>query len=211
MFDAPFRQFLAHRLAAPARALARAGVSPNVLSIGGCALAGVAAVLVARGVVVVGMAVWLLSRLTDGLDGLVAREAGQSSSFGGYLDITLDMAAYSAMLLGFAVLHPEGGWVWYAILVGYLLVTTTTLALSSILEREQATIANENRSLQFTPGFAEAGETTIAYLLFALLPSQVTIVGWIWAGVCGATVVQRTVLARRLLRGGGRSSTGTRS
>lgn len=199
MFDAPVRKLLPRYLAAPARWLARARVTPNMLSVAGGVLGVSAGVLVSRQFVGVGLLVWLASRLVDGLDGLVARESGQTSSFGGYLDITIDMAAYSAMLLGFAAIHPEGGWVWSAILVGYLLVTTTTLALSSILEKEQAFIANENRSLQFTPGFAEAGETTIAYVLFALLPSYVTPMAWLWAGLCAATVVQRTVLARRLL------------
>ena len=133
------------------------------------------------------------------MDGILARETHCVTPFGAYLDITLDMMAYSAMLAGFAWIHPEGGWVWSAILVGYLLVTTTTLALSSVLESEHAKLTRNDRSLQFTPGFAEAGETTVVYALFALLPSYVTPVGWVWVAVCAATVVQRTLLARKLL------------
>lgn len=199
MFDAPVRRVVARLLAAPARALARAGVSPNEVSLLAALLGVTAGVLVADHRVSLGLGVWLLSRVLDGMDGVLARESGRASAFGGYLDITLDMVAYSAMLLGYASIHPEGGWVWSAILVGYLLVTTTTLALSSILEREQATLRDNDRTLQFTPGFAEAGETTLVYVLFALLPSLITPIAWIWVGVCAATVVQRTLLARRLL------------
>ncbi len=170
-----------------------------MLSVFGATLGVLAAVLVARQHALGGLAVWLISRIVDGMDGILARETDSVTPFGGYLDITLDMIAYSAMLLGFAWIHPEGGWVWAAILVGYLLVTTTTLALSSVLEKENARIRDNDRSLQFTPGFAEAGETTVVYALFALLPSLVTPIGWVWAAVCAATVIQRTLLARKLL------------
>ena len=199
MFDAAVRRLLPPVLTPVARLLARAGVTPNAVSLIGGLLGVGAGLLVARGFVWSGMIVWLVSRALDGVDGILARESQQASAFGGYLDITVDMAAYSAMLLGFAAIHAEGGWVWSAILVGYLLVTTTTLALSSALEHLNAKVPDNDRSIQFTPGFAEAGETTLAYLLFALFPAVVTPMAWLWAGVCYATVIQRTLLARRLL------------
>jgi phosphatidylglycerophosphate synthase len=59
----------------------------------------------------------------------VARELGNQSAFGGYLDITLDMAAYSAMAMGFAVAHPEPGLMWNVILAGYVLWTLFPAAL----------------------------------------------------------------------------------
>ena len=199
MFDAAVRRLLPPILTPVARMLARVGVTPNALSLTGGLLGVGAGLLVARGFVWSGVIVWLVSRTVDGVDGILARESQQSSAFGGYLDITVDMAAYSAMLLGFAAIHAEGGWVWSTILVGYLLVTTTTLALSSALEHLNAKVPDNDRSIQFTPGFAEAGETTLAYLLFALFPAVVTPIAWLWAGVCYATVIQRTLLARRLL------------
>lgn len=200
MFDAPVRRVVARVLAAPARALARAGVSPNAATIAAALLGMAAALLIASNRSLSGIGVWLVSRVLDGMDGVLGRATGRTSSFGGYLDITLDMLAYCAMVLGFAVIHPEGGAVWAAILVGYVLVTTTTLALSSVLEKEQARVADNDRSLQFTPGFAEAGETTAVYVLMVLLPALTTAIGWAWVAVCAATVVQRTLLARRLLK-----------
>ena len=199
MFDAAVRRLLQPVLAPVTHVLARAGITPNALSLLGGLLGVASGVFVARGFVWVGVSLWLVSRAVDGLDGNLARISHQTSAFGGYLDITVDIAAYSAMLLGFASIHPEGGWVWSAILVGYLLVTTTTLALSSALERLHATLPDNDRSIQFTPGIAEAGETTLAYLLFALFPAVVAPIAWLWAGVCYATVIQRTLLAKRLL------------
>lgn len=200
MFDEVVRRELPAWLAPSARVVARLGVTPNSVSLAGALLGVMAGVLVARNHATIGIVLWLLSRVLDGLDGILARQSGTTSAFGGYLDITLDMAAYSAMLMGFALIHPEGGWVWSMVLVGYLMVTTTTLALSSLLEKLQVLRgASNNRSLQFTPGFAEAGETTVVYVLLVLAPSWAVPIAWVWTAVCFATVIQRTILAKRLL------------
>jgi len=200
MFDERVRQQIAPWLRRPAAVLGQLGVSPNQLTVVAFLLAGAAATLVATGWVWVGMAVWLASRLLDALDGLVARGHGRATAFGGFLDITLDMAAYSLMIVGFAIQHPDPNLAWLLILVGYVLCITTTAVLSSSLEQRRATVAGNDRSLQFTPGLAEAGETTIAYLLFALLPAWVAPLAWIWAAVLMYTAAQRTLLASRLLR-----------
>jgi phosphatidylglycerophosphate synthase len=159
----------------------------------------VASVLVARGALLAGIGLWLVSRLLDGFDGLLARHSGRASLYGGYLDITLDMAAYAAMSLGFAYVMPEQRLRWAFVLVGYILAITTTLALSSLAERADRQLGG-NRSLQFTPGLAEAGETTIVYVALALLPQFGR---WIldgWIVMLALTAIQRTLLARRLLR-----------
>lgn len=176
------------------------GVAPNQVTWSAFLLSLPAAWLVGIGWGWAGLALWLSSRLLDGLDGLVARTAGTATSYGGYLDITLDMAAYSAMAVGFGAAHPEHALLFHLILMGYVLCGTTVLALSSILERERAQLPGNDRTLQLTPGYAEAGETTIAYALFTLFPNQVEWLAWAWIAVLAATVVQRTLLARRLLR-----------
>jgi phosphatidylglycerophosphate synthase len=199
MIDEPFRRLLAARAHAPVAWLARRGVSPNGLSWSGLALATVASVLIARGALLGGLLVWLASRVLDGFDGLLARHTGRSSLYGGYLDITLDMLAYSVMAVGFAVVMPADRLMWALVLVGYILAITTTLALSSLAERADRHLGG-NRSLQFTPGLAEAGETTLVYAAIALFPqhSRILLAGWIV--LLAATAVQRTLLARRLLR-----------
>ena len=127
----------------------------------GFGLAVAAAAAVASGHAVPGLIVWLLSRLADGLDGVVAR-VGAAEPFGGYLDITLDMAAYSLMVLAFAVAHPGHALMWQAILVGYVLAITTSLALLVAAERTRpAPSAAGDRTFQFTRGLAEAGETIV--------------------------------------------------
>lgn len=200
MLDAPFRRLLPRFTGELVATLARWQVHPDLLSWGGALLALGAAGLVATGHGWPGYAVWLASRLLDGLDGQLARATGRGTPFGGYLDIVLDMLAYGAMVLAFAARHPAHPALWLAVLLGYLLVTTSTLALSSLLEALRARNPGNDRSLQFTPGLAEAGETSIAYGLFIAWPGAIAPLGWTWVVVLALTVVQRGVLAWRLLR-----------
>src|SRR5262245_20914313 len=103
MLDEPFRARFAEAARPLARALAAAGVTANHVTVGAFVVAIAAAVALATGRPRLGLLLWLFSRVGDGLDGVIAREGRTGSPFGGYLDITLDMAAYSAMVIAFAM------------------------------------------------------------------------------------------------------------
>jgi phosphatidylglycerophosphate synthase len=201
MFDDSVRPFVARLLGPAGRVLASRGVTPASITWTGFAIAGTGATAIASGLPRLGLALWLASRLADGLDGVVARAGGRQSVLGGYLDITLDMAAYSLMVLAFAHVNPAPPLLWQAILTGYVLAITTTLALSSAAERCARTLAAGNRTFQFTRGLAEAGETSVVYALWVVFPSLVVPIGWMWCALLFATAVQRSWLAYRLLPG----------
>ena len=76
--------------------LADAGVSANVVTLGGFVCGIGAAGSVALGWNLPAVALLLLNRLLDGLDGAVARAAG-GTDLGGFLDITMDFIIYSAI------------------------------------------------------------------------------------------------------------------
>lgn len=200
MFDEPFRARFSPVVQPLVRVLARSGVRPNHVTLVAFVLGTAAAVLVASGRTYIGLALWLTSRVGDGIDGGLARATGRSTPFGGYLDITLDMAAYSAMVVGFAVLHPELGARWALVLTGYVLVITTTLALSDAAGVLGRHVSGTDRTFQFTPGFTEAGETNSMYILWVLFPEQIGWLVWIWTAALAATTLQRTLLAWRALR-----------
>lgn len=200
MFDERFRRFIAPGLGRPARALRAIGVTPNQVSVAGFLVAVGAAGAIASGRPVVGISLWLGSRLLDALDGAVAREGRAGSAFGGYLDVVLDMAAYSLMAVAYAAGQPEQRMLWLLVLTGYVLAITTTAVLSSLLERRQVAVPGNNRSVQFTPGFAEAGETSIVYVALALRPDWARWILVVWLVLLAATAVQRTLTARALLR-----------
>lgn len=200
MFDERVRAVLPRTVGPLVRLLARTGVSPNAVSVASFAVSLAAAVLIAFGRPWAGMAVWIVSRAGDALDGILARETGRSSAFGGYLDITLDMAAYSAMVLGFAWAHPDLGIAWAAVLAGYTLAITTTLALSNAAAAMGRSVSGTDRTFQFTTGIAEAGETSAMYVLWVTLPAWLSVLVWLWVALVYLTVVQRSRLAWRVLR-----------
>lgn len=198
MIDEPFRQWMARRWSAPARLLHRAGVTANQISVAAAVLGLAAAVLVAVLFTWAGVALWLVSRVLDGYDGMVARLSGTSTLFGGYLDITLDMLAYSAMAIAFAIAMPADRVLWMLVLLGYVMAITTTLALSSLAEKADRQLGG-NRSIQFTRALAEGGETTAVYVVIALVPSVSRYTLLVWIALLAISAVQRTRMARTLL------------
>ena len=200
MFDERVRAILPRAVKPVIRLLTQAGITPNVMSVLAFGTALAAGALVATGFPRMAIGVWLVSRVGDGLDGILARETGRSTAFGGYLDITLDMTAYSAMVMGFAVAHPDLGIVWSVILVGYALAITTTLALSNAAAAAGRHVSDTNRTFQFTTGMAEAGETTVMYVLWVVFPGGLGWLAWVWVAMIFVTVIQRSWLAYRVLR-----------
>ena len=87
------------------RPLARAGVSPNVLTVVGfLAMVGVAWVLALGHQRLAGLLIIFVG-LFDALDGALARMTGEASAFGAFLDSTLDRFAEIALYLGLLYLY----------------------------------------------------------------------------------------------------------
>lgn len=198
MLDELFRRGMQRTAAVPARWMHRLGVTPNMVTVAACVLGLAAAVLVAGGHGIAGITVWIASRVLDGYDGILARLSGRATLFGGFLDISLDMLAYSSMAVAFAVARPAHWTLWMVVLVGYVMAITTTLALSSLLERADRTLGGD-RSLQFTPALAEGGETSIVYVAVAVWPDGAAGILWGWIALLVLTALARVRLARTLL------------
>jgi phosphatidylglycerophosphate synthase len=199
MIDNAFRAQLP-RFAAPLLTLyTRLGMTPNhVTAVGfGIALLASGAVLLHWEWVALGL--WWVSRLADGTDGILARATGQESDFGSYLDIVLDMAAYGAMVLAFAVALPEFQPQWMAMLFLYILCIASALALG-MQEAKRERAPRDDRGLRLGAGLAEGGETGIAYTVFLLFPGVLIFTTSLWVVILAVTVVARTVLAYQLLQ-----------
>lgn len=171
-------------------------LSPNAISLLGASFGVGAAMLIALDMPLLAIATWWLGRLFDGTNGIYARATGCATPFGAYLDICLDMFAYSMMVFGFAALHPELSPHWMLILFLYVLCITSAIALGS--QEEQLDLAaRDDRGLRLGAGLAEGGETGIAYTLFLLFPIWIEELSALWIAILITTVVARTLLARR--------------
>lgn len=161
----------------------------------GLLLALIASVLVARGDFIPALIVWWLSRLLDALDGIFARATEQTSDFGAFLDIQLDMLAYSAMVIGFYIQFPEFALQWLLILLCYVLCIAGALGLGSF-ENKRGLDDSSGRGLRIAVGLAEGGETGIFYSLFLVLPGFLSITTWLWLSVLAITIAARIALAK---------------
>jgi phosphatidylglycerophosphate synthase len=198
MIDGPFRSILPRYSAPLLKLYAKAGLTPNQVTVIGFLLGLAAAVLVFHGFFYSAIFLWWLGRLFDGTDGIYARSTNQVSPFGGYLDIVLDMAAYGAMVIGFAGQFPELSLTWTVIEFLYILCITSALALGAI-EREMNLSHHDNRTLRLASGLAEGGETGLAYTLFLVFPAYLNLLTTAWIVILFLTILARTFLARKIL------------
>ncbi len=199
MLDAPLRRLVAPGLDVVARRLAAAGVRPLWVTGAGWLAGVLACVAAGGGLWWVALALWLLNRLFDGLDGPVAAYSGVTD-LGGFLDILADFSVYAGFVVGVAVAVPDARIACLALLTSYYVSGTAFLALSSLLERRGGAELTDGRSLRFVGGLAEGSETMAVYVLFCLIPGHAGLIAWLFTAAVGLTALQRVLFGIRVLR-----------
>ena len=105
-----------------AKFCAEKNLTPNQLTLAGLVLNFLAGWIYASGVLFMGGIVALLAGLGDLLDGPLARLTGKTSSFGAFLDSTVDRYSDFFLFGGVAFYFAsEGSWGWFLIALGILL------------------------------------------------------------------------------------------
>ena len=145
---------------------------------------------VALGFNVLGLVLWLLNRLLDGLDGEVSRLRGEASEFGAFFDIVADFFVYGGLLVALAIQHPQSRLALVVLFLAYYMNGSVFLALSGILERVKRERPTE-RGLHFRRSLTEGFETIVAGALFLLLPGHVSLVAWVFAAMVFFSTAQR--------------------
>lgn len=183
-------------------------VHPHVVSSAAMVVGLTAAAAVVADQTWLGMGLWAVSRVLDGLDGLVARVYGKQSDLGAYLDIFMDFIVYLAVPLAFVATQPTPFHLWaaLALLSSFVLNLLSWSILSAILEKRRATApvqtatsAGRVTGVEMPSGLIEGAETILFYFLFFLLPGQI---GWlflIFALLVLLTAGQRVAWAARNL------------
>ncbi len=202
MFDARLRPLIDPPLNAMGRGLARAGVTANQVTLAGAAIGMGGAIMIAGRHFWIGLALVIISRLLDGLDGAIAR-ATSKTDFGGYLDIVCDFAFYVAVPVGFGFADPAN--LPYAlVLVACFTVTGISFLAFAVLaaQRGLETTAHGDKSFFYNTGIAEGGETIAFFLAMCLWPSGFPVLASIFAALCVLTVIQRSWAAWQVLKAG---------
>jgi CDP-diacylglycerol--glycerol-3-phosphate 3-phosphatidyltransferase len=181
-----------------ARALLRAGVSPDAVTLVGTAGVIAASVgLATRGYLLTATFVITACALTDLLDGAMARARGTHSRFGALLDSTMDRVAdgavFGCLAYWLAVTHQRAN------LTAALICLVAGQVVSYVKARA------ESLGLSADVGIAERFERLVILGLGGIghglgVPYALDVALWLLAVLSVVTVVQRIMHARRVDR-----------
>lgn len=202
MLDAPARRLIDPVLNRMGIALARTGVSANMVTLLGLGLGLLAATLIALGWPQLSLLPLLASRLADGLDGAVAR-ATQKSDFGGYLDIAADFLFYAAVPLAFVLNDPATNGAAGAFLLASFYFNGTSFLGYAILaeKRGMQTTAQGVKSLYYSNGILEGTETIGFFILLCLFSGSFPLMAWVFGSLCFAGGALRIYAAHKTFGG----------
>ena len=136
-----------------------------------------------------------LNRLSDGLDGAMAR-LQTPTPLGGYLDIVLDFLIYGGFVLSFGITEENNTFLSMILLFCYIGTGSTFLAKAAILPSLTNQNLNEEipKSFHYAVGLIEGTETIIFMFFCLLLPSLFTYLASIFILLCLITIVFRIIV-----------------
>src|SRR3546814_10657893 len=170
MLDSRLRKLIDPPLDALGRGLAGHGVSANSVTWTGFLVGCGAWALLALGSYGWALALILLNRLADGLDGAVARHA-RVSDLGGYLDIVLDFLFYSGVVFFFAVGRPTKALPAAFLIFSFVGTGASFLAFAALAAKHGVTnSARGSKSFYYLGGLTEGSETIVLFVAVCLFP-----------------------------------------
>ena len=173
------------------RLLSALRVRPDTLTVLGWALSLGSAVLFGLGYVRVAGIVMLLAGLFDALDGAVARESNRMSSFGAFLDSTLDRLSESAVFVGLMFFYAGADRPYEALLAG--------LAMTFSLLTSYARARAEGLNINCEVGLLERAGRIVILSVLSIAGLPTVGLGLLAAGAL-VTTAQRILHVRRLTK-----------
>lgn len=192
-----FRAFWTKVIAPVAHLLIRLGVSADVVTlVGTLGLSAGALVFFPQGMLLTGVLVATAFVFSDLIDGYMARSQGKSSTFGAFLDSTLDRIGDGAIFIGLSLYFAGPG-----DSTLYLVLCLVCLLMGAVTSYARA----KAEGLGFTAkvGIAERADRLVAILVMTGLsaifdaPILLHVVLWALAVASTVTVVQRIWVVRQ--------------
>jgi CDP-diacylglycerol---glycerol-3-phosphate 3-phosphatidyltransferase len=174
-----------------ARVLSAMRVRPDSLTATGWAFSVGVAVLFALGYTRLAGVVMLFAGLFDALDGAVARESNQMSTFGAFLDSTLDRLSESAIFVGVIFYYAASSRPYEAVLAG--------AAMAFSLMTSYARARAEGLGLKCEVGLLERAGRVVILSLFSLAGFLSLGLGLVAVGAL-VTTAQRILHVRRVTK-----------
>ncbi len=177
----------------------------------GLAAGAAAAAAAASGRFILAFGLWILNRILDGLDGIVARVSGTQGDAGAYLDILCDFAVYAAIPIALAFrLGGAAVPVTLALLAVFYVNAATWMYLSALLEKRGAgsRASGEPTSITMPRGLVGGTETVLFYSAFLLFPRFYAHLAGAMAGLTLLGALLRARAGMCLLAAPGRDAQG---
>jgi phosphatidylglycerophosphate synthase len=192
-------------LAAPHRVIARtalrAGVSANAMTVLGSVVGLLAVPAILSGALYLALALILLNRFLDGVDGAMARMT-EPTDRGAFLDIVCDFLVYAAIPLAFAFANPAANALAAAALLASFIGTGSTFLAFAAVSATAGQSVNPtypNKAIYYLGGLTEGTETIVAFCLMCLLPQHFATIAYVFAAACGITIGTRLWVGARSL------------
>ncbi len=200
MLDAPLRHVIDPPLAAAAAGLVRLGLGADAVTVAGFGVGVLAMLAVAAGAPLLGLALLLVNRLADGLDGAVARRT-RLTDRGGFLDVVLDFILYSGFVFAFAVMDPARNALPAAFLIFSFVGTGASFLAFAVMaaKRGITSEARGRKSLYYLGGLTEGAETIACFALFCLWPAAFPALAWGFGALCWLTTAVRVLTGAKAL------------
>lgn len=182
-----------------AKALARTGLSPNVLTISGLFLNALVAFLLASGFEWQGGLLLIVAGIFDLMDGALARITNKATRFGALLDSVIDRLSEAVLFFGLLWLYTFRGSSVEVLLIYVVLVGS--VVISYVKAR------SEGLGIPCEVGLLARPER-LALLAIGLIFGQIRIVLWVLAVLTFFTVGQRVLYVWLQTRGEEKPGTG---
>ncbi|MGQ9634143.1 MAG: CDP-alcohol phosphatidyltransferase family protein [Bryobacteraceae bacterium] len=166
------------------RALALSRIHPNVLTLMGLLVNGVAAALLASGAFLTAGLVMMGAGLFDMVDGRVARHTNRVTRFGGFFDSVLDRYSDLVLLMGLLVYYASINRFFYVVLTA--VVMTASVMVSYTRARAECIIPS------CKAGYMERPERMVLLILGALFNRMAPVL-WVIAVLGNITVIHRVL------------------
>lgn len=167
--------------------------SANFVTVTGALVGLVAAPLIAMHCYGFALALILVNRFLDGVDGSMARTGLTGpTDRGAFLDIVCDFLFYAAVPLGFAFAEPANALPAAALLASFIGSSSSFLAYASVAAKRGEISPNyPNKGIYYLGGLTEGTETILAFCAMCLWPQHFGTIAYGFAAACSVTTVTR--------------------
>ncbi len=173
------------------RFIQKIGLRPNTLTFIGLGVNGLAGWALAEGEWFQGAGLIILAGFFDIMDGAVARNCHETTTFGSFLDSVIDRYSDLSILVGLLIFYSRNGDLLYQVLTGVGMMGTALVPYTRA--RAETLIPKCNT------GIMERPERILLLFFGAAIPAIMPGIIWITAVGTNITVLQRVLYTRRYM------------